>query len=563
MVPNDFGGVFASRTPPGVALRDLGLEPAWQGDRLALGGAPVWAHPDGSVVVSGELVLDNHRELESELALPSVEPHRLVAELYRRDGPAAIRLLQGMFALAIWDSARGSVLLARDSLGARTLYYATDGSGWWFSARLHRLRRAPCVSGAISLTAMRNYLTYAYVPGSETLWRDVRELRPGTTMTLPRGQIDSFWEPNEGQWDPAEPITEQAMRLRAALEDAVRVRLPEVGPVGVLLSGGLDSSVVTALSARQAPGRVHTYSVHFGANLPNELAFSGLVATHCGTSHHVLELGSREMQASLADTMESLDDPIGDPLTVPNLLLARMASADVAVLLNGEGGDPCFGGPKNLPMLLHTLYSPRASQEQTYLRAYHKCYEDLPRLLSPDVRRQLENAEPQEKLLWPFLRDSGMSHYLNQLTHLNVSLKGADHILTKVNNLTTAAGVLGRSPFFDRRVVDMSFKIPPARKLDGAEEKAIVKHATADLLPEAILRRPKSGMRVPVQHWFGKELRPLAARMLLDSRSRTRPYLNAALVREWVSLSGDGRTRYGSKLWLLLSLEVWLRSHEA
>ncbi|HLV80807.1 MAG TPA: asparagine synthase C-terminal domain-containing protein, partial [Chthonomonadaceae bacterium] len=412
------------------------------------------------------------------------------------------------------------------------------------------------------LTALRNYLACAFVPGAETLWQDVRELRPGTTLTVPGGEITSWWEPAEGEWDPDAPLEAHARRLRPLLEEAVRVCLPEAGPTGVFLSGGLDSSLVTALAARYAPGPVHTFAIHFGQEYPNELPYSQQVAAHCGTRHHVLELPARLICRALPETMAALDDPIGDPLTTPNLLLGRAAAQETGVILNGEGGDPCFGGPKNLPMLLHALYGREDQQGAAYFRAYQKCYDDLPALLTPEVQRALENAPPQETLLIPFFENPAMRRYLNRLMLVNVRLKGADHILAKVNNLTTANSLLGRSPLLDRRIVEVGFAIPPEHKLAGTVEKAVLKRAVADLLPQAILNRPKSGMLVPVQRWFQRDLRRFARGLLLDRRARTRPYLNHAVVREWLDYRGNLWPRHGVKLWLLLTLELWLRVQE-
>jgi asparagine synthase (glutamine-hydrolysing) len=395
------------------------------------------------------------------------------------------------------------------------------------------------------------------------MWRDVRELRPGTALTLPDGETHAYWEPQEGACDPDEPLEGYAARLRSLLEEAVRVRLPDTGPVGVYLSGGLDSSLVTALAARDAPGPVHTFAIHFGPEYPHELAFSGLVARRCGTRHHVLELPGRLIRDTLLETMAALDDPIGDPLTTPNLLLGRAAAQETGVILNGEGGDPCFGGPKNLPMLLHELYGQGDSREAAYLRSYQKCYDDLPRLLTPQAQAALAGAPPQESLLTPFFEKGAMTHYLNRLTHVNTRLKGADHILTKVNNLTTANGLLGRSPLFDRRIVEASFATPPEHKLAGAVEKAVLKRAVADLLPPAILHRPKSGMLVPVQGWFRRDLRRFARGLLLGRRARTRPYVSREVVREWLDYRGSLWPRHGVKLWLLLTLEAWLQVNDA
>jgi asparagine synthase (glutamine-hydrolysing) len=274
----------------------------------------------------------------------------------------------------------------------------------------------------------------------------------------------------------------------------------------------------------------------------------------------------------LPETMSYLDDPIGDPLTVPNLILGRAAQKSVDVILNGEGGDPCFGGPKNQPMLLTNLYQPALQSSagenprlnsstpdiiSAYLASFQKCSLDLPRLLRPEVWSVVAD---HPSIFEPEL--SGAASYVNQLMFINTRFKGADHILTKVSNLTLAAGVRGRSPLFDKRVVEMSLRIPPQYKLSGAEEKAVLKAAVRDLLPDVILKRPKSGMMVPVQLWFRKRWRRRARALLLSRRSRIRDYLDQNVIRDWLDYRGDTWSRYGVKLWLLVSLELWLRSHQ-
>lgn len=558
---NNLLGVFGAPDPVS-SLRRLGVEPTWSDSMVAFGGAPVWTDSVRGIVVSGELVLDNADELRQELALPEADSGLLLAELYCRHGAMAGQYALGMFAVAIWDIQRQSLVLLRDGVGARTLYYAKNEHECWFAARLRSLRRCPIISGIISLTALRKYLTFSFVPGSETFWQDILELRPGTALAIPGGNTHSYWEPTESFWDPFESLEVYAARLRALLETAVRDRLPSSGPVGVYLSGGVDSSLVTALVARFHAGPIHTYAIHFGHEHPNELAFSGLVAEHCGTHHHILGFSGQQIYEKLEETIRLLDDPIGDPLTVPNLLLGQAAVLDTNIILNGEGGDPCFGGPKNLPMLLHEIYTPESDRRIAYLRSYRRCYDDLPLLLTPEVQTQLLRAEPQEATLTPFFSNPHMSHYLNKLMHMNVRLKGADHILTKVNNLTTANRLLGRSPLFDKRIVEASFATPPIYKLSGTKEKAVLKSAVADLLPDIIVQRPKSGMRVPVQSWFKYELNRFAHGMLLNRTSRIRPYINQNLIREWLSYRGNLWPRHGSKLWLLLTLEVWLRGQE-
>lgn len=546
---------------PAAELEKFGDGATYNDAHVAFTG-PIESNPSGTVVVCGSVVLDNAPALRSCLHMPQAGHGALLAELFGRHGAEAIKHARGMYGVAVWEPVRKRLSLLRDAVGTRNIYYAVNGKTAWFSSKLQALRRCPIVSSELSLPALRNYLTCAYVPGAETMWRDVHEVRPGSAVTLPGGGMQTIWQPGEGEWDRSEPLECAAARLRPLLEDAVQACLPEKSPVGVFLSGGLDSSLVTAIAARFAEGPVHTYAIHFGEEYRNELAFSSMVASHCGTRHRIIELPGKEIRDNIVESIAALDDPIGDPLTTPNLILGRVAAQDVNVILNGEGGDPCFGGPKNLPMLLHELYG-ETGRERAYLRAYQKCYDDLPELLTPDVHAQLHRCEPQEALFEPYLSpESGMAHYLNRLMLMNTLFKGADNILTKVNNLTTANHLLGRSPLFDRRIVEASFSIPPEYKQAGAVEKAILKRAVADLLPEAILLRPKSGMLVPVQGWFRKDLRRMARGMLMSRRARIRPYINQSLVKEWLAYRGSLWPRHGVKLWLLLTLEIWLRSNE-
>ena len=258
----------------------------------------------------------------------------------------------------------------------------------------------------------------------------------------------------------------------------------------------------------------------------------------------------------MTETIACLDDPIGDPLTVPNLLIGYLAKESVGIILNGEGGDPCFGGPKNQPMLLNQLYGNVNQQDivQSYLLSFQKCASDLDQLLKSEIYKIICDRP------YVFAEDlNSNASYLNRLMTLNIKFKGADHILTKVNNLTQAVGLQGRSPLFDQRIVEMSMQIPPEYKLSGVQEKAVLKKAVADLLPEQIVYRPKSGMMVPVQLGFREYWRKQAKALLLNRKAAIAPYLNQSLIRNWLNYEGDTWGRYGVKLWLLVSLEIWLK----
>jgi asparagine synthase (glutamine-hydrolysing) len=547
------------------------------GGRLGLlAGEPGFASGPvrvGHTEAIGEVTLHNGPELRGALeaagdpapaGCPDVE---LLLRVWLRLGAGGLRRADGMFVLVVADGP--DLVLIRDHAGTRTVFYArAQRAGWAASTSLMALRRWAPLRTGLNLAAVRSFLTFAYLPGDETLLRGVREALPGRVLRLRRDGA----EVDESFWEPRERITDgpgHATALRALLEEATARRLPAGEPVGVLLSGGLDSSLVTALAAKLHDHPVHTYSISFGADLPNELAYSGLVATHCHTRHRVLSVPGASIAARLAETVALLDSPVGDPLTVPNLLLAEAAAGDgLRVVLNGEGGDPVFGGPKNLPMLVFEMHrddpSPRA-RESAYLESYRKCHDDLPVLLTAETRAALadldargDDARP-ERFVAPYL-NGPMDSLLNRLLHCNLRTKGAHHILTKVERLTASRGLAGRAPLFAPAVIDHAFTVPPWRKLAGTAEKWVLKEAVRDLLPHTIVDRPKSGMRVPVQQWLTGPLRSLTREVLLDRR--THPLFDMATVRSW--LRGDGALlpRQGGKLWLVLTLELWLRAFD-
>jgi asparagine synthase (glutamine-hydrolysing) len=565
---------FLTPDAPADQVRAVGGDPVAVTERFALGmvpgpGAAAGPFRFGDLTAVGEVTLYNSDRLRARLGTDAPAPDSADGELllrcYARFGLEGIACAEGMFALAIADGAE--LVLVRDHVGARALFHTRSGTAWAASTSLRALSRWPALRTGLYLPAVQSFLTFAYLPGRETFLRDVYEVLPGRCVRLrPDGSSTekTYWEPVEVADD--RPAAAHVAELRALLEDATVRRLPAGEPVGVLLSGGIDSSLVTALTAKLHDQTVRTYSISFSGSTPNELAYSGLVAAHCHTEHRVLTVPGEAVAARLAETVGLLDCPVGDPLTVPNLMLAEAVAADGArVVLNGEGGDPVFGGPKNLPMLIFELSRDDPDPDAralAYLDSYRKCYADLPVLLSPQVRAALADVPPLTELLTPHLRQGRMHSLLNQLLHTNLRTKGAHHILSKVERITAAAGLEGRAPLFDRTVIDHAFRIPPRYKLKGTAEKWILKEAVRDLLPATIVDRPKSGMRVPVQQWLAGPLRDLGHDLLLGDSARARGLFREDTLRAWLRGKGALLPRQGGKLWLVLSLELWLRAFE-
>ena len=477
--------------------------------------------------------------------------------------------VSGAFAVA-WRKPDGTLCLARDPIGERGLFYAKISSGLIFASTLHAILATGLLEPRINLTAVARYLSYAYLPGAGTLISGIYKVLPGEMVEFRDGQLSCsrLWSlPAEAHGKaPDEECLRQ--QLRAELEAAVARRLPQSGPVGAFLSGGIDSSLVVALTRRLYKDEVLTYAVSFGPEYANELPFSSLVAKHCQTRHHIVELSPAVVLQHLDESIALLSDPVGDPLTVPNALLFREAAHEAGVVLNGEGGDPCFGGPKNVPMLLAELFGDGAeephtgaaySRERSYLRAHQKCYDDLPAMLTPDVRAAIaDNA--LELQLAPFFDDPRWSSFIAKLMAINITFKAPFHILHKVDSVSAPFGAVARSPLFDRAIVEMAISIPPQLKLRDSREKYLLKQAVRDLLPPAIIERPKSGMLVPVEGWFRGPLWSFARERLLDGLTGfglfERKYLERLLDGRMAGL----HPRRGVKIWMLVTLESWLRS---
>ena len=531
-------------------------EATWQDEKIAIFDADNFfaISPSQRFLIVGNVWLSDRQNLSS-----FAQDHHLLSDLqliakaWECWGVETFSKLVGIFGLVVWDREARTLSLGRDRVGGKTLYYTNTGKTRRIAPNLRTLN--PFHSQELDIIALRDYLCCSFVPGARTLWRDVRELRPATMMTFPDEKIN-FYGQLQTNYQTENSLQWHGQKLRSLLDEVVQDCLPNKEPIGVFLSGGLDSSSVVALASKFHNAPIHTYSIHFGKDCPNELEFSSLIAEKFNTNHHILEITFRQMWERLPETMAWLDDPIGDPLTVPNLLLGKLAKESVEVILNGEGGDPCFGGPKNQPMLLNQLYGSVTEQDSlsAYLLSFQKCAADLPQLLKPNIWETVRDQ--------PYIFSEDLNSkidYLNRLMIINIKFKGADQILTKVNNLTQAAGLIGHSPLFDQRIVELSMQIPPEYKLSGVQEKAVLKQAVADLLPTQILHRPKSGMMVPVQLGFKQYWQREARSLLLNRKAAIAPYFNQNLIRDWLNYEGDTWQRYGVKLWLLVSLEIWLQ----
>ncbi len=520
-----------------VGARDVGLAESDDGG-LAFWG---WATEDGRELSAGELL-----------------------ERWRRRGPRLLEGLDGELSIAV--RASGELHVLRDGVGSRPLYFAElPGGAVAFATAIAPLVRLGAASGA-DLDSVVRSLLLGYVPAPGTAVKGVSQLRPGEVRRLsprPKGWI--HWRLRE-RLGPPRPLLEVARRLDRALDQAVEAALPERGRIGAFLSGGLDSSLVLAKVRARRP--VEAFTLHFGDRLPGEIRYARAVARHLRVPHHVLELGARQFCDGVEPALAQLEDALTEPIAVPNYLLARWASRHVDVLFTGEGGDPLFGGPKNIGLALAWTYRrhPGApSLAEAYLAAHHHLAEDLERAVAPEALAAFDGEGLVRGLIGPQLgRRAPGGSFVGTLMVANALLKGGNNILVKVAKMVGAHGLALRSPLFSRRLAELAFRIPPSQKLWGTEEKIVLKAAVARSLPRSVVERPKRGMAVPLSAWLRGALGVLAHDTLTERAVRRRGIFRWGYVRELLAGKQTpaelARSRWAEKLWIVLVTELQQQS---
>ena len=572
------------------------------------GGLQPMGNEDGSVqvVFNGEIY--NHRELRAEL---EARGHRFrtrsdteaIVHAWEEWGERCLERFNGMFAIAVWDGRQRRMLLARDRLGIKPMYWHDGPEGVAFGSELKALVAAPWIPLAWDVEAVDDFLTYEYVPAPRSIVRDVRKLPAGAFVLVDgagrvRGPV-RYWRLQAGT--PATDAGSARAELRERMARSVRRRLMADVPLGSFLSGGIDSTIVTGLMSREGSGAVRSFSIGFKDRSYDELGYSALAAERFGTLHRTerLDPSALELTPRLAD---AFDEPFADVSSFPTYLVSRMAREDVVVALSGDGGDELFAG--------YDLY--RAHRWASRLRwlAGRWPWRTLDRLLTAlppgaakkgpvntakrfveGVRRpaDLEHARwwvfqdlvERRSLYGPVLgaavrgRDpldfyrgrlaegsaAGFSGLQRQL-YADVTGYLADDILVKVDRMSMAASLEARVPFLDHEVVEHAMTLP-ARWKTGGGGKAVLKEAFADLLPPEIRRRRKAGFSIPMKHWLRGPLRPVVEDLLSPERLAARGWFDPREVRRLVDEHLRGRHNHAHRLWCLASLELSLSNLEA
>ena len=513
-----------------------------------------------------------------------------------------VQHLRGMFAFAIWDARRGRLVLARDRVGKKPLYYYQGADQLFFASELKALLQAPSVPRQIDLVALDEYLTYQYIPAPHTILQGVCKLPPGHLLVANtqtgRVDIQRYWQLN---YQPKMHLSEAeaAEELRARLAEAVRLRLISDVPLGALLSGGVDSSIVVGLMAQTSDQPVKTFSIGFEQSSFNELPYARQVARRFGTDHHEF-IVRPEAVAVVPEIVHYLDEPMADSSAIPTYYVAKMARQHVTVVLNGDGGDEVFAGYERYPTVLallrlsrlpawllqgvlrpvlaawpeHLDYKRIVARGRTLTEVSHLSLGEhflrqetvFPRwlreeLYTPDLARVIAASHPEgaESYMLDYFHSPDDLGRLDQMLQADTHTYLPGDLLVKMDRMSMAHSLEARSPFLDQDIVQFAASLPEAYKRRGNAGKLVLKRACADLLPEDIQTRPKQGFGVPIGQWFRRELRELVCDALLDPRARGRGLFRIEAIRALLAEHQQGRHDHSSRLWALLVFELWQR----
>jgi asparagine synthase (glutamine-hydrolysing) len=580
----DSDGSFADG-PVTLAARRLAIIDLQTGDQ------PI-ANEDGTihVVQNGELY--NYRELRAELER---QGHRfrthgdteVLVHLYAQHGIDFARRLRGMFAVALWDVKASRLVLARDRFGIKPLYYRATADGLEFASELRALPR-----GEIDLDALEAFLAFNSIPAPLTIFRDSRKLPPGHLLVWEGGEhrLERFARPAPALADELRDDDEAELveELRARLRDSVRAHLVSDVPVGVLLSGGIDSSALAALAAEETPEALRTFSIGFEERSFDELGDARLIAERYSTQHRELVL--RPDAALLLPALaEAFDEPFADSSALPTYLVSQLAAQDVKVALSGEGGDELFGGyytyvadllaertrggarlARPLVERLPTSTA-RASLDykaKRFVRAAHlpplERHHGWKEIFSPDARAELTGRrsgfDPVGLLRVRFAETQG-AELLARLQDVDLGTYLVDDLLVKTDRASMAHSLEARVPFLDTVVANLALMLPTRHRVSGLRKKVLLRKALAPLLPDQIVKGKKRGFSIPAAAWLRGELEPFARDTLSPETLRRQGFFRPEAVTRLIDAHVAGQEDLSRQLWGVLAFTLWHERH--
>jgi asparagine synthase (glutamine-hydrolysing) len=582
------------------------------------GGHQPLSNEDGTVwtVFNGEIynyVALRHRLEAKGHVLRSAGDTEVLVHLYEDEGTRMFSMLRGMFALAIWDTRRRTLVLARDRLGQKPLVYRREGSRLYFASELKALLALPedVLPRRVDPIALDQYLSYGYVPPPRTILEGIQKLPPANYAVWHEGTlaIERYWHPD---WNrERHRTTEQDVaELRATLGDAVREQMVSDVPLGAFLSGGIDSTIVVGLMQQASSRPVKTFAIGFPDPSYDETAYAELAAQRFGTEHLSFIVEPRAWE-TLGKLAWHFDEPFADSSALPTWYVARECRREVTVALTGDAGDELFGGYERyralgLTELFHRLPTgprrflggtmvrvlPTSARSKTRLRKLQRLFEhinepaesrylgwmttfdetgrmtiyadlQLDRLATTAASLSDETAADPATVLAEAFATAGRRDRVTRAMVADLLTYLPGDLLVKVDIASMAHSLECRAPFLDHRVVELAAAMPLERKIQlrSGRSKVVLKQAFSDLLPPRIRTRPKMGFGVPVGRWFRDELKDELHEVLLDPICLNRGLFRSEAVRSLVAEHTDGRREHGHRLWALLMLELWFREH--
>jgi asparagine synthase (glutamine-hydrolysing) len=593
--PDDDG--FFIEENVGLAMRRLSIID------IRTGHQPI-SNEDGTIwiVYNGEIY--NHQQLRVEL---EAKGHRYrtksdtetIVHLYEQYGRGCVKHLRGMFAFVIWDKCKRQLFAARDRLGIKPFYYRFDGDTFLFGSEMKAILAYPGVSAEFHRSTLAEYLAFGYITSAETMFEGIRKLMPGHILELDESgnlKIERYWDLTVEMDDESRPPEFYVKTYRELLEQAVSSHLMSEVPLGVFLSGGLDSSAIAALTTKICGNRIQTFSVGYGEEKYSELGFARDVAQHINSDHHEVRLSRQEFFEALPKMIWHEDEPIVWPSSVSLYWVARVARERVTVVLTGEGSDETLAGytryawtllnsrmdrafravtPRGLRRFMRKAFGAGPLPAKLYRKLEHTFLArdgeswrafyfdnfysgfsstEQAELMTPETLTGAGDAYAASMRQWE--RSSGDMLHRMLYTDINSYLV---ELCMKQDQMSMAASIESRVPFLDHVLVEFAARIPAKYEIQGMAGKFILKEAVKDLLPRSIVYRKKMGFPTPWEYWLrGQQLNELE-RMLLEPRSVQRGLFKPQVVKRLFVEHRARHRDHGNRIWRLLNLEIWQR----
>ncbi|MEJ7623693.1 MAG: asparagine synthase (glutamine-hydrolyzing) [Pyrinomonadaceae bacterium] len=567
---------------------------------LETGDQPVFSE-DKSVIAMMNGELYNYREIRAELEkkghhFVTKSDTEIIPHLYQAYGDDFVDHLNGMFAIALWDTNRKRLVIARDRFGEKPLYYGVFDGLLLYASEPKALLAHPSVNTELDLDALRHYLSYDYVPAPRSIYKGISKLPAAHILTVEKGEIKTrrYWNVTWNKNGHKPSLNNAAKELRELLSDAVRMRLVADVPLGILLSGGVDSSTVAAFAVQHAAEKVKTFSIGFEEDSFDESKYARQVAQHLGTEHYEATLSVETAADLISDIGSWLDEPLSDGSLIPTYMLARFVRRHVTVALGGDGGDELFAGyPMYFAHKVANAYSrvpgiirsgliepvvARLPVSDKNLSFEYKAKRFVRSSRFDVVQRHHSwfgsfTLDEQQRLLTPRVRDNASSDIyrgandllalcdarndIERMQFLDINFYMAEDILTKVDRAAMAVSLETRAPFLDPRVGQFAASLPMNYKLRGNEGKYILKKAVEGLLPREILYRKKKGFGIPIAEWLKGRLNPLMHDLLSATRLKDQGLFNPAYVEQLMTEHEKGIASHHKQLWTLLVFQLW------